>query len=335
MMSSSSVIVDKIHSTVRIDSPTHVINLSEQVFKVEMSPFEWSHNLICVAHSDEIIIGTVKFQEEDEEMEDEIEFEVIKSFKIEKRVHSLAWCPETSLNIIPKSIIFACGTANHIHIYSTNMADKTQMQELKGHSSYVNSLAYEPSGDLLASTSDDLTCRIWAVKEGSACVTVFVLKSPGVSVCWHNADPGKLLVAEKSGTVRLYNVERQQAILSLDTSLVPLTAADWSPVNCFQVAALASGHIVIWDITRSSRPVDVRMVHPNGGSLLRYSQQSEYHIATVGQPDNSLKVTNVNMKHPVCNATMTLAGGVTWTYRLPYVCVGRDRSICFWKVSTK
>lgn len=60
-------------------------------------------------------------------MEDEIEFEIIKSFKIEKRVHSLAWCPETSLNIIPKSIIFACGTANHIHIYSTNMADKTQM----------------------------------------------------------------------------------------------------------------------------------------------------------------------------------------------------------------
>jgi len=91
MMSMSSIIIDKIHSTVRIDSPTHVINLQEQVLKVEMSPFEWSHNLICIGLSDEIIIGLVKFQEEDEEMEDEIEFEAIKSFKIETRVHSLAW----------------------------------------------------------------------------------------------------------------------------------------------------------------------------------------------------------------------------------------------------
>jgi hypothetical protein len=67
-------------------------------------------------------------KEEDEEMEDEIEFEVIKSFKIETRVNSLAWCPETSLNIIPKSVVFACGTAKHIFIFSTNLADKTQMQ---------------------------------------------------------------------------------------------------------------------------------------------------------------------------------------------------------------
>jgi hypothetical protein len=62
MMSMSSIIIDKIHSTVRIDSPTHVINLPEQVLKVEMSPFEWSHNLISIAHTDEIVIGMVKFQ---------------------------------------------------------------------------------------------------------------------------------------------------------------------------------------------------------------------------------------------------------------------------------
>lgn len=51
-----------IHPTVRVDNPTHIINLTKQVLKVEMSPFEWSHNLICIAHADEIIVGIVKFQ---------------------------------------------------------------------------------------------------------------------------------------------------------------------------------------------------------------------------------------------------------------------------------
>lgn len=68
-------------------------------------------------------------------------------------------------------------------------------------------------------------------------------------MCWHIADPGKLMVAERSGTIRLYNVEREQAILSFDTHLTPLISADWSPVNIYRVAALAAGHLVIWDTT--------------------------------------------------------------------------------------
>lgn len=54
----SSVIIDKTHSA----SNTRIVNLSKQVLKVEMSPFEWSHNLICIAHTDEIIVGMVRFQ---------------------------------------------------------------------------------------------------------------------------------------------------------------------------------------------------------------------------------------------------------------------------------
>lgn len=58
----SSIIVDKIHSTVKIDNPTHVIELPKQVMRVEMSPYEWSHNIMCIAYEDEIAIATIKFQ---------------------------------------------------------------------------------------------------------------------------------------------------------------------------------------------------------------------------------------------------------------------------------
>lgn len=58
----TSIIVDSIHSAMRIDNPAHVIDLPKQVMKVEFSPYEWSHNLICIAYPDEVIVGVVKFQ---------------------------------------------------------------------------------------------------------------------------------------------------------------------------------------------------------------------------------------------------------------------------------
>lgn len=51
----------------------------------------------------------------------------------------------------------------------------------------------------------------------------------------------------------------------------------------------------------------MRVIHAAGGNRIKYSHQSEHHIATVGQPDNTLKVTNVNLKHPVCNSSMTVS----------------------------
>uniref|UniRef100_A0A1B6DC57 Nucleoporin Nup37 n=1 Tax=Clastoptera arizonana TaxID=38151 RepID=A0A1B6DC57_9HEMI len=335
----TSMLVDNLHSSIKIDNPVHVIDLPKQVIKVEFSPYEWSHNLIAIAYPDEINIGIIKFQEESEEMEEEIEFEILKSFELSSRgsrVHDLAWSPETSLNVIPKCLFLSCATSEfNILVYSTNMTDESNKQELIGHRNYINSISYESTGDYLASVSDDLTCRIWDVKNSYECSANFPLKSPGMSVRWHSEDNGKLLVGEKNGTIRVYNVERQQAILSFDTNMVPLMDADWSPSNCYRVAAIVAGNLVIWDTTRPSRPIESRALHPDGGRFLRYSPQSDHHIATIGQPDNTLKIIHTNMKHPAINATLKLAGGLTWMFRLPYICVGVDRSICLWKVATK
>lgn len=57
-----SKILDSINLSVKVDHPTHVIHLPEQVIKVEFSPFEWSHSLICIVFSEKISVGVVKFQ---------------------------------------------------------------------------------------------------------------------------------------------------------------------------------------------------------------------------------------------------------------------------------
>jgi len=69
-------------------------------------------------------------------------------------------------------------------------------------------------------------------------------------VCWHSAEPGKLLVAQKSGLLQIFNVFNQQPIVSLDSGTTPLMSAHWAPSNSMFISALAGGEMIVWDISR-------------------------------------------------------------------------------------
>lgn len=40
---------------------SHLINFNDQIYCFEISPYDWSQNLICVAIRNKIIIGIIKF----------------------------------------------------------------------------------------------------------------------------------------------------------------------------------------------------------------------------------------------------------------------------------
>lgn len=68
---------------------------------------------------------------------------------------------------------------------------------------------------------------------------------------WH-VFADQLMVAEKKGTIRFYDLVAQQAILSLDCGHSgPLMSADWCLTNTVKVGAVVGNDWLIWDITRS------------------------------------------------------------------------------------
>lgn len=71
----------------------------------------------------------------------------------------------------------------------------------------------------------------------------------GVSLSWHIRDVAKLLVAEKVGLIRFYNVETQRPILSLDVGK-SLSNAHWAPFDTQLVGSLQHGELLLWDLTR-------------------------------------------------------------------------------------
>lgn len=61
----------------------------------------------------------------------------------------------------------------------------------------------------------------------------------------------QLMVAEKSGMIRIYDLTRRQAILSLESLQMPLMSADWCLQNTFRVGAVAANDWLIWEMPQS------------------------------------------------------------------------------------
>lgn len=165
------------------------------------------------------------------------------------RSHAVAISPDTSLSMLPKMVKFCTAGADFvIRIYRTNLDDSDTVQEVNRHTSYVNDLAWEPSGRYLASVSDDHSCQIRSQHDDFKSEVIFRLKSPGMIVRWHSDSNEKVLVAEKRGTIHIFNIESRQIVHSIETSKSPLMGADWCPRNPLLVTALSAGEASVYDL---------------------------------------------------------------------------------------
>lgn len=319
-----------VHSSLTVD-------FENQVLFAEFSQYDLSSNLICIAFPNNITVGKIKFQEEDDEMEDEIEFQRLHKFNHDVRPDCLAWNPESSVTTLPKHVSFCTGGADYqLRLFESDLASDHTVQVLEGHVSYVNSIAYDMDGEYLASGSDDFTCRLWAMKEKYTCAAVMNFRTAVVSVSFHQEEPGKLMVALKKGKIILVNVNTQQRIMTFDCGTEPLLSADWSPSNSLCVVAVAEQELTWWDTSKSRNPLESRMTHTGHACVVRCCPLSDNYVATFGEPDHQLKVMSLNSNVPQLNANLKLmTTNISWHHHLPYVCAGNDHQLSFWKVTTK
>lgn len=67
-------------------------------------------------------------------------------------------------------------------------------------------------------------------------------------VRWHPDNVDKLMVAEKRGTIHIYNVEKRQITMSIECPKSPLMSADWCPRNHLFITALGAGEAAVFDL---------------------------------------------------------------------------------------
>ncbi|XP_078000301.1 nucleoporin Nup37-like [Glandiceps talaboti] len=307
---------------------TYTFDTPETVTSVQFCQVEQFSQLIAYGDSKRVSVGLCRFQEEDRDVE-EFEFEHLRDFYHSTRVAVIAWSPETSLETLPRKVIFCTAGADFkLRLFSSDLKDNDNVKVLEGHRSFVNDVIFEPTqGQQIASVSDDSTCRIWDM-DGlqRAC---FPLYSPGMSICWHPDEPAKLMVALKKGTIRIYDLTSQQPIISLDTNHVPLMSADISFLDPQRIGGIGNGHWMIWDATMSSLPQDSRQAHNEGGRHFKWSRVSENLFATTGH--DQVKVFHLGHSQvPVSTTLPVFAGGLSWHANLPVCAVGGDRKVHLW-----
>lgn len=181
-------------------------------------------------------------------MNEEFTWKRLRELDQDRRSHAIAIAPDTSLSLLPKLVKFCtAGDDFVVRIFRSNLDDSDTVQEVNRHTSYVNDVAWESTGKYLASVSDDHSCQIRGQLDDFKSEVVFRLKSPGMIVRWHPENPEKVLVAEKRGTIHMYNIDSRQIVQSIDTKS-PLMGADWSIHNPFLVTALAAGEASVFDL---------------------------------------------------------------------------------------
>lgn len=216
----------------------------EQIHGVCFSPFEWSHELLLVVFHNKVLVAEVRTDVGDDA---EPDVKVIGNLNHAVQCRRVAVSPASSLAVAPKLVQFAtAGADNRVRVFRSDLAHDNTCHVLAGHADAINDLSYDCETNYLASASDDHTARVW---DADTCLVTFCLRSPAVAVCWHQDDCAKLMVCERSGLIRCYNVQSQQPILSVDNGSL-LSSAHWSPSDSQLLAALAHGHLKLWDLTR-------------------------------------------------------------------------------------
>lgn len=314
--------------------PSYTVVCDDYVHVVEFNPFDsgTTGSLLAYGENMFVMIAACRFQEEDIEVEG-LHYNMLRGFHLGVRVDSLAWSPETRLDKLPQVIRFCTSAADcKLRLVTSDLKENLEVKTIEGHTSYINHLVFEPTeGKQIASVSDDHTCRLWDLDGNQT--ALFKLRSPGMSVCWHPAEVLKLMVAEKRGTVRFYDLLSQQAILSLDCGQIPLMSADWCLPNPIKVGAVVGTDWVIWDVTRSSYPQRKKPCHVDRAHLLRWSRANENLFSTTGCPGkihSQLQVHHLSHPQPVIIGSSRVGGGLSWHRSLPLCVTGGDRKLSFW-----
>ena len=271
------------------------------------------------------------------QLESDIEafsYDILADIQHGASVQRLSWSPRTSMLVHPVGMIFCTAAIDHqLRLFKLNNKLEVTKQIIGEHSSFINDCAFDPfGGDRIASVGDDKKLCIWTVGDSddvSGSVERVPLCSAGVSVRWNPSDPEKLLVAEQAGSIRIYNSQTLQPImtlLSLNASL-GLFSCDWSISNPLLVGAVVGKEWLIWDTSKSTLPETSNQAHMGIAQEFRWSPSNADLFSTRGRPCNQANIYNCSNNSIEFSMSTKLGRGLSWHNMLPLVAIGGDKKL--------
>lgn len=207
-----------------------------------------------------------------------------------------------SLNNRGRNLIFSSdgkilATCGNSKIYLCEMSEhnhKPQDQLLLGHTSLINSIAFNGSGQLIATGSDRGTVRFWDVKSQRAYGKPLILKSAVTSVQF-NPDANLIACACNDKSVSLWEVVKQQSWGKPMILNSEITSVSFSPDGKLVAIACKNNTVSLWEVVNQQlwgKP----MIHDKDVTSVTFSPDGKF-IAS-GSQDKTVKLWEVVNQEP-------------------------------------
>jgi WD40 repeat protein len=167
----------------------------------------------------------------------------------------------------------------------------------KGHSGWVNGVAWSPEGKRIASGSDDKTVQVWDATNGGNVFTYRGHSDGVLAVAW-SPDGNHIASGSIDHTVQVWNATNGGNTFTYKGHSGWVDAVAWSPDGSRIASGSTDTTVQVWDAT-------------NGGNAFTYKGHSGWVNTVAWSPDGK-RIASADNTVQVWDATN---GGNTFTYK--------------------
>ncbi|KAF9986830.1 hypothetical protein BGZ65_006065 [Modicella reniformis] len=233
----------------------------------------------------------------------------------------------------PDGTSFAVGLKNsNISVYTTS--DWKRIRILRDHSHAVNSVVYSTRGDMIASSSDDKTVRLWVAETG-VCRKTFNGHNSWVNSAAFSPNGDLVASGGSDKTVQLWNVDTGTCKHTFSGHSNSVWSVVFSPNGELLATGSEDKTVRLWDTDTGNRR-NIFSGHSGGIRSVVFSPKGD--LIASGSSDHTVRLWDVETQ--VCRHTLSghsgLVKSVVFSPRGDMVASGSDDStVRLWDVETQ